>query len=86
MNNEKYLLLNIDFPLKSFHSQNSDKKSIPYPMPTQIISAFLTTGRDNDTDFLNFLKALGTPVIIADTPRAKKRIALTNAIGRPNEK
>lgn len=55
-------------------------------MPTQIISAFLSTGRDNDTDFLNFLKALGTPVIIADTPRAKKRIALTNAIGRPNEK
>lgn len=84
------IVITVNFPEKFFLSHGVDGKAIPFPAPTQVLCSFLSTGQDDNEDFISALDSLShtTPTIVCGyTPdkTGRQRVSTIGEIGRYRE-
>lgn len=83
---EKYVIIEVSFPLKDFSSSNGRGDSEKIPSPSQILSALLSTGEGRNESVMETLEALETvhPIVCMSAPKGKVVSPVTSVIKQRN--
>lgn len=83
---EKYVIIEVSFPLKDFSSSNGRGDSEKIPSPSQILSALLSTGEGKNEHVMETLEALETvhPIVCMSMPKGKVTSPVTSVIKQRN--
>lgn len=81
------IVITVNFPEKTFLSHGVNGKALPFPAPTQVLCSFLSTGNDDNEDFISALDKLSShaPTIVCGyTPKktGRQRVSTVGEIGK----